>query len=146
MPAPKGNKFGLGHGFGRPPLYETPEQMVPLIKEYFDLVTSSSGVCKPTISGLVYHLGFESRDAWYKYLKKEGFGYILRRTQLFLESCYEANLHGYNWAGSAFALKNMNPDHWKDQTEQKQTMDINATIKADFGTTIQPTQEPENNT
>jgi len=143
MAAPKGNKFALGHGWGRPPRYSSPEEMLPLIQQYFDLVTTPTGICKPTISGLIFHLGFESRTAWYEYLKKEDFKYTLKRVELFLESCYEANLHTYNWGGSAFALRNIASEHWKEETTQNQ---IVSNVRADFGGVVQASQEPEANT
>lgn len=138
MAAPKGNKFALGHGWGRPPLYEKPEDMLPLIENYFDIVTTTTGVCKPTISGLIFHLGFSSRTAWYDYLKKEDFKYTLNRVEMFIESCYESNLHGYNWAGSAFALRNIRGEYWKEETTQTQ---IITNARANFGGAVQPAQE-----
>jgi len=143
MAAPKNNKFALGHGWGRPPKYDSPEKMLPLIEEYFDAVTTTTGVCKPTISGLIFHLGFESRTAWYDYLKKEDFKYTLNRVEMFIESCYEANLHGFAWAGAAFALRNIRGEYWKEETTQHQIVN---NVAADFGTVIQPPSEPKDNT
>ena len=123
--APKGNRFALGHGFGRPPMYETPEQMVALATEYFEIETTTTGICKPTITGLIYHLGFASRTAWYDYKdKNEDFKHTINRLQRFIESCYEKNLHGFNWAGSAFALRNLNSMEWKDEVIQNQNQNI----------------------
>lgn len=145
MAAPKGNRFALGlTNSGRPPMYDTPEQMIEKAIEYFDIETGSNGVCKPTISGLVFHLGFESRSSWYAYKdKSKEFMYTIKKLQSFIESCYEKNLHGFAYAGSIFALKNLNPNEWRDEVIQHQTTDK---VNASFGSTIQPTQESGENT
>jgi hypothetical protein len=121
MAAPKGNRFALGHGFGRPPMYTTPEEMVEKAKEYFEIETNTSGICKPTISGLMFHLGFSQRQSFYDYkAKSEDFAYTCNYLITFIESCYEKNLHGFAWAGSCFALKNINSKDWKDEVTQNQ--------------------------
>lgn len=124
MAAPKGNKFALANWGGRPPIYETSEAMEIIAKEYFDLCTTTTGICKPTISGLIFHLGFASRQSFYEYEKKKEFVDIIKRLRLFVESCYETNLHGYNWAGSAFALRNLNSQDWKDEVTQNQIQTV----------------------
>lgn len=126
MAAPKGNKFALGlTGSGRPPHYETPEQLLDACTEYFDLVTTGAGKCTPTITGLTFHVGFSSRSSWDDYCKKsEEFSYIVHRVKMFVESCYESNMHTFNWSGSAFVLKNMNSKDWRDKTEQQVTQTV----------------------
>jgi hypothetical protein len=112
---------------GRPPHYETPEELVSKIDEYF-----KSGVKKrtviigkgdnreaieievPTISGLCYYLGFESRQSFYDYEKRDNFSYIIKRARLFIEVEYEEALQYGNVTGAIFALKNMG---WRDKTE-----------------------------
>ena len=144
MAAPKGNKFGLGHGFGRPPHYETPEQLLEKCQEYFEIVTTTTGICKPSISGLTFHVGFKSRASWDDYEQRsEAFSYMVKRVKMFVESCYEQHLHGFNWAGPAFALRNINSSDWKDEVTQNQ---IVTNVSANFGTTIQPTRESGTNT
>ena len=126
MAAPLGNRYALGHGWGRPPKYETPEEMLKLAFEYFDMETTKTGICKPTISGLTFHLGFESRSSFYNYkLRGKDFLYTINRLITLIESCYEKNLHGFAWAGSAFALKNINSADWKDEVTQNQNQTIN---------------------
>ena len=123
MAAPKGNKFAEGHHFGRPPHYETANDLLEVCKEYFDSVTNSSGKCSPTITGLTFHVGFASRASWDDYEKRsEDFSYLIRRVKMFVESCYESNLCNMAWAGSAFVLKNMNSKEWRDKTEVDQTI------------------------
>lgn len=130
MAAPKGNRFAAGHGWGRPPIYETPEDLLKKAFEYFDIETNSTGICKPTVSGLIFHLGFDSRQTFYNYKEKsQDFLDTLNRLVLFIESCYEKNLHGFQWAGSAFALKNINSKDWKDEVVQNQNQTVtNVTI------------------
>lgn len=112
---------------GRPPMFETPKEIEEKIDEYF-----KSGVRKkkvivgrglkqktveievPTISGLAYYLGFESRQSFYDYEKKDGFTYTIKRARLFIEQEYEGQLQAGNVTGAIFALKNMG---WKDKSE-----------------------------
>ena len=140
--APLGNRFAAGWGWksGRPPKYETPEQMLPLIQEYFDMVTTKTGICKPTISGLIFHLGFADRSAWYKYMEKQEFRHTLKKVETFIEACYEQHLHNFNWAGAAFALRNIRGEYWKDETTVNNN---NKEIKANFGS--KPNENSENN-
>lgn len=131
MAAPKGNRFALGHGWGRPPIYETPQELLERAAEYFEIETNSQGICKPTISGLTFHLGFASRSTFYEYKQRsEDFSYTIGRLLQFIESCYEKNLHGFAWAGSAFFLKNFNSSDWKDEVIQNQNQTVtNVTIE-----------------
>lgn len=107
---------------GRPAKYKTPEEILEVAAEYFDQVTTKSGVCKPTISGLCFYLGFESRQSFHDYMKKEEFTYALKTCHLFIQQCYEANLHTFNSSGSIFALKNIAGEFWKDRSEVEQTI------------------------
>lgn len=116
---------------GRPALFNTSEELEEKIHKYFN------GGCKirkviigkpptqqvievpvPTISGLAYFLGFESRQSFYDYEKREGFSYTVKRARLFIEVEYEEQLTSGNTTGAIFALKNMG---WKDQQEVKNT-------------------------
>jgi hypothetical protein len=103
---------------GRPALYTEPWQLEAAVQEYFD----QDG--KKTVTGLAYHLGFESRQSFYDYEEKSDFTYIIRRARLKIESGYEENLQGTTPTGSIFALKNMG---WKDQSqiEQSGSLSIN---------------------
>lgn len=66
MAAPKGNKYALGNNGGRPPHYKTVEELQSAINDYFEGAPD-----KPTVTGLAYFLGFESRHSIYDY-KKNG--------------------------------------------------------------------------
>jgi len=109
MSAPIGNKFALGlDNSGRPPLYESPEQLFQKANEYFEYCISNKE--KITITGLALYLGFESRQSIYDYAEKEEYSYIIKRAQLVVENSYET-------AGQTidiFALKNMG---WVDRQE-----------------------------
>lgn len=107
---------------GRPPKYETPEELEKKIDEYFEDVT------KPTITGLALFLGFESRQSFYDYEKNGNFSYIIKRARLHIESIYEESLHSQSCTGAIFALKNFG---WKDKQEVEQNgimTNINLTV------------------
>lgn len=114
---------------GRPPIYNSSEELQEQIDEYFN-----SGVKKrtviigkaphqtsieievPTITGLCIFLGFESRQSFYDYEQREGFSYTIKRARLFIENEYEEMLSSGNTVGAIFALKNFG---WIDKTEVK---------------------------
>jgi hypothetical protein len=112
---------------GRPPLFETPEQLQEMIEEYFiEGVDKRTFVCGsgpnkypvtveiPTITGLCFYLGFESRQSFYDYEKRQGFSYTIKKARLRIEKLYEEQLQYGNSTGAIFALKNMD---WKDKSE-----------------------------
>jgi hypothetical protein len=119
---------------GRPPIFETPEQLQDLIDEYFkEGVTVKKVVIGkapnnytldvevPTISGLTYYIGFESRQSFYDYEQKQEFSYTIKRARLFIEQHYEEMLQTGNTTGAIFALKNFD---WKDTQEVNQKTTI----------------------
>jgi len=112
---------------GRPPIFDTAESLQKAIENYFKegvkIKTVVIGKAPnqysveievPTISGLCYHIGFESRQSFYDYEKREGFSYTVRRARLFIERHYEEMLQTGNTTGAIFALKNFD---WKDSQE-----------------------------
>lgn len=104
---------------GRPPIFETPEQMQEKADAFIDM---SRGKNIPiTIAGLCYELGFESRQSFYDYENNPEFSYTVKRIRLFVESQYEINLSGTTPTGSIFALKNMG---WKDKQETEHSGSI----------------------
>ena len=119
---------------GRPPLYDSPEKLQEEISKYFKegvkkrTIIVGKGQNKqsvimeyPTITGLCYYLGFESRQAFYDYEKKPEFTYTIKRARLFIEQEYEEQLQEGNTIGAIFALKNFG---WVDKTEVDQTIRI----------------------
>ena len=100
---------------GRPLKFETSKQMQDAVDSYL----KDNNI--PTISGLAYYLGFESRQSFYDYEQREEFSYTVKRCRLFMESWYESRLQGNNPAGSIFWLKNAG---WSDKQEIDQTSTI----------------------
>jgi hypothetical protein len=107
-----GNKYALGNDGGRPPIFETVEQLDNVIQAYFDKIEADKGIV--TIAGLTYALGFASRQSLYDYKDKPEFSYSIKRALLMVEVGYEQKLSGAACTGSIFALKNMG---WKDKSE-----------------------------
>ena len=90
-------------GVGRPARFGNDAELVEQIDDYFDFGANNK---KPTISGLCYYLGFESRQSFYDYEKIDEFSYTIKRARLRIETLYEENLQGPSCTGSIFALKN----------------------------------------
>ena len=109
---------------GRPPTYDAPELMAAKIKEYFEQSKTPTGKYQPTIEGLTFHLGFSSRQSLKDYGEKEGFMDMIRSAKTFIKSCYEKQLYGFAWAGSAFALKNIGKGDWQDEVIQQQNQQV----------------------
>ena len=112
---------------GAPRYYKTPEELQEAIHEYFNkgvrkrivLIGKKPNQEKievevPTITGLCYYLGFESRQSFYDYEKNDGFSYTIKRARLFIEREYEEQLQIGNVTGAIFALKNFG---WIDKSE-----------------------------
>lgn len=112
MAAPKNNQFALGNNGGRPPKYESAEDLQDAIDDYFDQTSGDDSLI--TVTGLALHLGFESRQSLYDYQQREEFSYIIARAKLRVEHSYELRLMGSNVRGSIFALKQMG---WSDKSE-----------------------------
>ena len=102
---------------GRPPFFETKEELDKKIQEYFD---DCDRYDQPfTITGLALHLGFCSRQSLYDYEKKEEFSYSIKRAKAMVENAYEKALSTSPSAtGAIFALKNFG---WKDKQEHDHT-------------------------
>jgi len=127
---------------GRPPAFNTPEELQAAILKYFRegvtekevIIGSGSKARKvkvpvPTICGLCFFIGFESRQSFYDYEKKEGFTYTIKRARLFIESHYEELLQATGSTAAIFALKNFG---WKDQQIIDQTVrEVKVTIEDD---------------
>lgn len=98
---------------GRPIYYETAQELQDVAEDY--LLQCEKKGKNPTITGLAYYLGFESRQSFYDYEERGEFSYIIKRLRLAVESGYESRLGEAACTGAIFALKNMG---WKDKTEQ----------------------------
>lgn len=109
---------------GRPPMYDSPEELQQGIDKYFKegvtvKVIKDIETPIPTITGLCYFLGFESRQSFYDLEKRAGFSYTVRKARLFIEKHYEEMLQSGNTIGAIFALKNFD---WKDKQEIANTV------------------------
>lgn len=115
---------------GQPPHYASHEELWEKAVEYFKSVTTSSGIIRATITGVTNYVGFASRSSWNDYEKRSPeFSYTVAKIKMIVVEWYERNLHGYNWAGSAFALRNMDSGNWKDEVIQHQKQEVtNVTI------------------
>jgi hypothetical protein len=110
----------LKHAGGRPPLYDSVEELDKLIQKYFDDCIKDK---RPyTMSGLAYALGMD-RTSLIRYGKDERFYNSVKRAKEFVEQSLEERLISTSGAtvGIIFNLKN-NYD-WKD----KQEVDANVT-------------------
>jgi hypothetical protein len=126
---------------GRPPIFATPQEMQEAIDDYFAscvpvFARDDEGeiayhkgnpividINSPTISGLAYHLGFESRQSFYDYENKDNFSYTIKRARLRIETLHEKNLSNpmIKPTGSIFWLKNAG---WKDRQDINLTGDM----------------------
>lgn len=97
-------------GPGRPPLFNSPEQLEKAVDEYI----ASCPKAELTITGMAMWLGFESRQSFYDYEKREEYSYIIKKARLAVENSYETSLRSQSVTGAIFALKNMG---WKDKVE-----------------------------
>ncbi|NRA93426.1 MAG: hypothetical protein HRU26_12210 [Psychroserpens sp.] len=135
MAAPKGNKFALFNKGGSPRRYETPEDMEPIIEEYFESYNPENDLeplgHKPTVNGLALYLGFYDRHSLYDYRDNhKEFAPLIKKALTLIEMNYENLLESKYATGAIFALKNMK---WTDKQEIKQEVDAEITIKTERG-------------
>lgn len=153
MAAAVGNKYAVGNNGGRPPMYETPEELEAKIIEYFTWIEGEkhteqrswedkkTGEVKtgdievwdrhperPTITGLALFTGFDNKKSLYDYAKKEEFSYSIKRALSIVEQEYEYALFGQSPTGAIFALKNMG---WIDKVESTNTHNHKFGIEAE---------------
>ena len=110
---------------GRPPLYETPEQLQAAVDEYFNMCRGvplydkhgypvmkrngrqiRKGETPPTISGLSYYLGFKNRKQFTRQKKRSaGFRDVVSLARLRVENYWEESLYDMDsYRGAAFML------------------------------------------
>jgi hypothetical protein len=97
---------------GRPALYSNPNDLERMADNYFSKCEEDQ--INLTITGLCLYLGFESKQSFYDYEKRDGFSYCIRKLRMRIENAYEQHLHGPGCVGSIFALKNFD---WTDKQE-----------------------------
>lgn len=144
---------------GRPPMYETAEQMQIVIDRYFDscgqqylrddngdIVLSEKtgrpmviGEKVPTVTGLALALGFSCRQALINYQAKEEFVDTVTRAKSRIEEYVESRLFDRDGVqGAKFSLKN-NFKGWSEAGSAENTGD-NSGIQA-FLLATKPTAE-----
>ena len=92
---------------GRPPHYETAEELQEEIEAYFRHCSRTQEAM--TIAGLVDHLGFTSRQSLYDYEQRnEAFSYTIKRAKRHIEAYMAGRLMDgrSNPAGCIFLMKN----------------------------------------
>jgi len=92
---------------GRPPMIESPNEMLPLIENYF--IQCDEKGDPYTIPGLAYAIGFKSRMSLWEYEEKEEFADTIKRAKLKIEDQRSKMLiypGKANIAGIIFDLKN----------------------------------------
>lgn len=99
---------------GRPPLYDTPEELEAACNAYF--MGCDVREEPYTVTGLALDLGFSSRQSLDDTSKRDGFSDVVKRAKLLVEKGYEMRLHGNNPTGAIFSLKNMG---WKDEQRRE---------------------------
>ncbi len=137
---------------GRPPVFDTPDKLQDAIDQYFkEGVTIKKVVIGkapnnytidvevPTISGLCYFIGFESRQSFYAYEKKTEFSYTIKKARLFIERHYEEMLQTGNTVGAIFALKNFD---WSDKQEIQNSGESKLEVIVRYAERNIPTQTP----
>ena len=134
----KGNLFALGNTGGRPPIFETAQEVSDKIAEYIEYEDSlkrpdsysKGGKGIYTLSGASLFLGFQSVTSMYAYEKKNTeFMYVLHRYRNFLTHWNEQKLYwGGTFAGAQFWLKNFGG--YKDEATQNQhqTGDVSISV------------------
>ena len=89
---------------GSAPRIPDADTLARLASDYFNSTPENEW----TITGLVMHLGFVSRQSFYDYEKREKYRDVIRMIRTAIESSYEKDLKTGNYksaAGPIFALK-----------------------------------------
>lgn len=114
-------------------MFKTPDELQNMVDQYFEWVKGERAKNdipgqiisptwlrepeQPTITGLAYFLGFESRQSFYDYEKEPEFSYTIKRARTRIEILYEQRLFSNANAGAIFGLKNFG---WTDKQEIEQ--------------------------
>jgi hypothetical protein len=122
MAAPFGNQYALGNTGGRPPKFETPQDLEKRIKEYFEHIDKQNEEAiqagnpldyePPTITGLLLFCGFSHLQQFFDQEKRsEEFSDVIKRAKAVVMKIHERRLGSTTPTGSIFWLKNFG---WKD--------------------------------
>ena len=112
---------------GRPPKWESPEQLQKDIDKYFmDCEKTGEPL---TITGLAIALG-TYRETLMNYQEKDDeFFDTVKKAKQRIENAYEKRLIKYGRSGDIFALKNFN---WTDKQEVEAKVDSSVDIKIEL--------------
>jgi hypothetical protein len=125
MAGSKGNKNAVGNNGGKPPFYDTPEEMQAACDAYFAKCIEDKEPA--TITGLTLALGFCTRKSLLDYSEKIEFVNIIKKAKLKVEHEYEKALRtDRNATGAIFVLKNM---EWSDKQEIENNINLPQKIK-----------------
>jgi hypothetical protein len=112
--------MGENNKVGRPPKWNTPEELQADIDRYF---AECERTQEPlTITGLALALD-TYRETLMDYQNKDEFSYTIKRAKQKIENAYEKRLIQNGRAGDIFALKNFG---WKDKQEIE--ADVNSSV------------------
>lgn len=127
MAAPRGNLFAVGNNGGRPPHYDTPDQLFDKIGEYLTWEDDGKGSDAKgngkglyTLSGCALFLGFASKSSFDDQAKRGiEFSNVIQRFKLFMTHWNEQKLYwGGTFMGSKIWL--MNHGGYKEEATQFQ--------------------------
>lgn len=122
------HRFEIGNTWGRPPVFEHPEELASKIIDYFNECIEAKE--RPTISGMALYVGFESRKSFDNQADRSPeFLHIVKRAKLVVEQQYEQLLTTVSVTGAIFALKNMG---WSDKVEQVVDLTAKVDQKTEF--------------
>jgi hypothetical protein len=123
---------------GRPPMYETVEELEKSIDGYFNSLKIYDkdglpiGDKTPTTSGLALALGYCDRQSLYDQKdRSHEFSCVIKKAITYIEDFHERNIvEGRQPTGSIFWLKN---HKWTDKQELEHSGEIGVTIVDDIG-------------
>lgn len=110
---------------GRPPKWETPEQLQKEIDKYFEECKKNNEPL--TITGLALALD-TYRDVLMDYQNKDEFSNTIKRAKQIIENAYEKRLIQNGRSGDIFALKNFG---WVDKQEVEANVTANIEVDID---------------
>jgi hypothetical protein len=107
-------------------MFQNPQLMQQEIDLYFmrlEYDDNGEPLLKPkpaTMTGLARAIGFRSLSSFYKYGDYTDHDYrrVIDEARMRVMEGYETKLFETGATGAIFALKNMEPETWKDKTEQ----------------------------
>ena len=100
---------------GRPPIFETPEQMAEAIDAYFAACDETK---EPyTMTGLAIAIGFESRRSLVDYDKKDDFSPTIKKARFYVEEFVEKRMLSSAGVVAGVIFNAKNNFGWRDKQE-----------------------------